>query len=86
MSTEANAQAEFERLRQRAIQLLQQERRSMHTWELAMRLSATTHLMHSAMHIALMERQVSFLAAEGWDLVPQFTPAIPIDDGQQPLA
>lgn len=72
---------ELESLRDRVLQLLEQERRAMHTGEIAGRLGVLTHEVHSAMHTALHRGLAWFRSSEGYGL-PVRDPQRTADDAQ----
>lgn len=74
--------ADLEALRGRVLQLLQDERRAMHTGEIAARLGVPTHQVQSAMHVPLQRGTAWFHSSEGYSLPPAGRAATP-DDGKQ---
>jgi hypothetical protein len=64
------AQRELEELRDRIMDLLKRESRAMHTGEIAGRLSALTHQVHTAMHVPLQRGVAWFHSSEGYSLPP----------------
>lgn len=61
---------ELDELRARVIALLEQERRALHTGEIAVRLGVATHQVHTAMHVPLQRGQAWFHSSEGYSLPP----------------
>jgi predicted ArsR family transcriptional regulator len=78
--------AEIETARARVIELLRQERRAMHTGEIAARLGIPTHMVHQAMNVPLQRKDVWFHSSEGYSIPPPATIPRPTDDTQQRFA
>lgn len=62
--------AQLEDLRDRIMDLLKREGRAMHTGEIAGRLSALTHQVHTAMHVPLQRGVAWFHSSQGYSLPP----------------
>lgn len=77
---------DLDTLRDRALKLLEDERRAMHTGDMATRLGVPTHKVHGAMHVPLMRGRVWFSSSEGYSLAPLDRRTAGDDGSQQRIA